>query len=98
MRGLKLAAGTVAAKHLGRIPYGMRGLKSDLRFCGDDLVRSHPIRDAWIEINHIAETKTNKASRIPYGMRGLKSSRTSPKSTRSSSHPIRDAWIEINNR
>ena len=76
----------------------MRGLKFvDLGDVGLDL-GSHPIRDAWIEINHIAETKTNKASRIPYGMRGLKSSRTSPKSTRSSSHPIRDAWIEINNR
>ena len=33
---------------------------------------SHPIRDAWIEINISSQQKKKSSGRIPYGMRGLK--------------------------
>ena len=57
----------------GRIPYGMRGLKYEVLGCEFVGFGSHPIRDAWIEINSTGRACDQQTSRIPYGMRGLKS-------------------------
>ena len=50
MRGLKYLAAGLRRAHRGRIPYGMRGLKSPRNRHATNRLRSHPIRDAWIEI------------------------------------------------
>ena len=58
-------------------------------------IRSHPIRDAWIEILVILSVKLLYRGRIPYGMRGLKFFGEDASAAGARSHPIRDAWIEI---
>ena len=57
--------------------------------------KSHPIRDAWIEI-----TTTNRASprvtcRIPYGMCGLKYDKRVRPDLHYRSYPIWDTCIEM---
>ena len=49
----------------------MRGLKSGFHEEYIRQAKSHPIRDAWIEIFR-STVKVGDYSRIPYGMRGLK--------------------------
>ena len=56
-----------------RIPYGMRGLKYTTYGMAMRNKKSHPIRDAWIEILQQWISQTQGKCRIPYGMRGLKS-------------------------
>ena len=59
MRGLKLqCVGGVRVGVDGRIPYGMRGLKCIPLVILAVLRLSHPIRDAWIEIN--SQSKVGK--------------------------------------
>ena len=55
-----------------RIPRGMRGLKSAINLFVYPGRPSHPSRDAWIEIDGVAEMVTYQPCRIPRGMRGLK--------------------------
>ena len=50
----------------------MRGLKYADAAPVDAGERSHPIRDAWIEIIYYLNDLDLKPCRIPYGMRGLK--------------------------
>ena len=57
---------------MGRIPHGMRGLKSDGFVILDDLKSSHPAWDAWIEMPLMRAVSAFSLCRIPHGMRGLK--------------------------
>ena len=81
-----------------RIPYGMRGLKYTTYGMAMRNKKSHPIRDAWIEILQQWISQTQGKCRIPYGMRGLKWKLVDSGLIRMVSHPIRDAWIEIRHR
>ena len=62
MRGLKYVEQFGEFRRVSRIPYGMRGLKyrrvERRRLHG----RSHPIRDAWIEIKK--NTSQNKGGLV----------------------------------
>ena len=51
MRGLKCVPLCPAAEWRSRIPYGMRGLKYPQITYIAEVMTSHPIRDAWIEID-----------------------------------------------
>ena len=57
---------------LGRIPHGMRGLKSYWLGKYVAWVLSHPAWDTWIEIFFRQSLILLCYSRIPHGMRGLK--------------------------
>ena len=58
-------------------------------------LKSHPSRDAWIEIQQKRPLISAQAGRIPRGMRGLKYSGSRRLLCQLRSHPSRDAWIEI---
>ena len=73
----------------------MRGLKFHERVVIVNRLLSHPIRDAWIEINLAKTADKQLVSRIPYGMRGLKLLDRLERIFAVRSHPIRDAWIEM---
>jgi len=73
MRGLKWSYWLFSAVLIhGRIPHGMRGLKSKAMNYDSEIASSHPARDAWIEMNYSLFGLPYTKSRIPHGMRGLK--------------------------
>ena len=72
-RGLKSLKLCVDFSHVaGRSPSGERGLKSVVSGLRGRLVRSLPIRGAWIEINISAYKEQLWNGRSPSGERGLK--------------------------
>ena len=56
--------------------------------------KSHPIRDAWIEIADCWRRR-EYPSRIPYGMRGLKYDKRVRPDLHYRSYPIWDTCIEM---
>ena len=56
--------------------------------------KSHPIRDAWIEISAPRKAE-ERTSRIPYGMRGLKYDKRVRPDLHYRSYPIWDTCIEM---
>ena len=78
----------------GRIPHGMRGLKSSAR-CGlTTQPPSHPAWDAWIEIPGLTWTEQVRKSH-PAWDAWIEIAAESADAGSQTSHPAWDAWIEM---
>ena len=55
-----------------RTPSGVRGLKSDINRIVQNIIESHPVRGAWIEITSERKKSFEVGRRTPSGVRGLK--------------------------